>query len=232
MQKLNIHYFQHVPFEGLGSIEVWAIQNGHHLSSTRFWESDELPKLKEIDWLIIMGGPMGVFDTDEFPWLIKEKDYIRKAIDNNKTVIGICLGSQLIADVLEAKVYRNQHKEIGWFPIHFSKNTGQFELFKNWKGSMPVFHWHGDTFELPEKVVHLAASEACKNQAFIYNQRVIGLQFHIETTKSSLEYMLTGSDDELIKNQYIQTPQEIKQGDHFIQDNQNMLFKLLTDLSL
>jgi GMP synthase (glutamine-hydrolysing) len=231
MSKLNIHYFQHVHFENLGSIEEWAVNNGHRLTATRFYESDEMPDIHSIDWLIIMGGPMGVHDTEEYPWLVKEKAYIQNAIQANKTVIGICLGSQLIADVLGAKVYRNKHPEIGWFPINFTAEASKNKCFDGWEGSLQVFHWHGDTFDLPKNAVHLASSEATKNQAFLYGQKVLGLQFHVETTQSSLQYMITGSDEELKKDLYVQTPGEIAQGAGFIDENQRLLFKTLDALS-
>ena len=114
---MRAHYFQHVPFEGLGSIEPWLQKAGYEITSTRFYESTELPDLKTIEVLIVMGGPMSVNDEDKFPWLVAEKQFIRDAIAKRKPVLGICLGAQLIASTLGAIVYSNQEKEIGWFPI-------------------------------------------------------------------------------------------------------------------
>src|SRR2546428_2396131 len=128
---MNIHYFQHVPFEGLGCIEDWANRKSHVLSSTRFFEKHTLSDLKTIDWLIVMGGPMGVYDESEYLWLKEEKEFIKKAIDANKVVIGICLGSQLIAEVLGAKVYKNKFTEIGWFPVEVFEGTKQFNFSQN-----------------------------------------------------------------------------------------------------
>ena len=106
MKKLRIHYFQHVGFEGLGSIEEWVHLYGHSLTSTRFFERTSLPEISDIDWLIVMGGPMSVNDEEQFPWLADEKRFIRKAIDEGKTVLGICLGSQLVSAALGAGVYK------------------------------------------------------------------------------------------------------------------------------
>ena len=104
---MKIHYFQHVPFEGLGNIEDWIKSKGHTLSSTHFFKNDTLPQLSEIDWLIVMGGPMNVYEENLYPWLAAEKKFIAKAINEGLRVLGICLGAQLIAAALGAKVYPN-----------------------------------------------------------------------------------------------------------------------------
>ncbi len=114
MKTLHIHYLQHVSFEGLGYIENWISNNNHQLSGTKFFEGEVLPNNHSFDWLIVMGGPMGVNDYGKYPWLKPEKEFIRNAIENDKTVIGICLGAQLIASVLGGKVFPGIQKEIGW----------------------------------------------------------------------------------------------------------------------
>lgn len=231
MEKLNIHYFQHVPFEGLGNIEQWCTNNGHTLSATRFYENASLPDLKEIDWLIIMGGPMNVDDDKKFSWLATEKEFLQQAIAAGKTVIGICLGAQLISQILGAKVYRNERKEIGWFPIEFTSEAMQHELFTGSKNPISVFHWHGDTFDLPENAFHLAYSKACRNQGFLYQDKVLGLQFHLETTKESLHQMIENGRDELTKEKYILTEKEIEKQQEFFEDNRQFLFTILDRLA-
>lgn len=114
---MRIHYLQHVPFEGLASIEQWATTKDYILSATKFYNGDTLPSVDHLDWVIVMGGPMNIYENDKYPWLTWEKHFIEEAIKKNKIVIGICLGSQLIADVLGSKVYKGQEKEIGWYPI-------------------------------------------------------------------------------------------------------------------
>ena len=103
---MHIHSLQHVPFEGLGSIEVELLRKGHHLSNTQLYKNEPLPAIDNVDWLIIMGGPMEIYDETEFPWLQQERDFIRQVIKAGKTVLGICLGARLIAAALGAKVYK------------------------------------------------------------------------------------------------------------------------------
>lgn len=202
---MNLHYFQHVPFEGLGSIESWALSGGHRVSSTRFHSRDPLPALHDLDWLIVMGGPMSVHDESELPWLVEEKRFIEQAIKAGKTVLGICLGAQLIATVLGAKVYRNRQKEIGWFPIQRTAGAAGAAIATILPVQVEVFHWHGETFDLPAGAVHLARSEACENQAFAYGDRVLALQFHLETTPQSAAALIEHCGDELVPSPFIQT---------------------------
>ncbi|MEI7851737.1 MAG: gamma-glutamyl-gamma-aminobutyrate hydrolase family protein, partial [Kiritimatiellales bacterium] len=192
---MNIHWLQHVPFEGLGCIEPWLIENGHDVSCMRLWAGDSFPNTGNVDGLIVMGGPMGVYDEAIYPWLAEEKAFIKKIIAQDKPVLGICLGAQLIAEVLGAKVAKNKQREIGFFPV-FGKSAALTEqrppgglrsvatASEDWKlpGEFMAFHWHGDTFGIPEGAAHLASSAACGNQAFIYKDNVLALQFHLETT--------------------------------------------------
>jgi GMP synthase-like glutamine amidotransferase len=204
---MRAHYFQHVPFEGLGSIEPWLIKAGHEITKSLFFNSTTLPEPTGIDLLIIMGGPMGVHDEEQFPWLVAEKKFIRDFIESGKPVLGICLGAQLIADAMGAKVYPGPEKEIGWFSI---QGTGSDERQSfQFPPSLEVFHWHGDTFELPEGATRLARSRGCENQAFQLGRSVIGLQFHLETTPESAAAIVSNCREELVSAPYIQTEKEI-----------------------
>ncbi|MEI8273467.1 MAG: type 1 glutamine amidotransferase, partial [Paludibacter sp.] len=180
MKKLTLHTLMHVSYEGLGCIETWIRKNNHSVSYSKLYEGSKLPELEDFDWLIVMGGPMGVYDESNFPWLKAEKKLIRQAIDSDKTVIGICLGSQLIAEVLGTKVFSNNQKEIGWFDIQQVFENRNHPILKSFIPKFPVFHWHGDTFDLPTGSIRLFESEVCTNQAFIYQENVLGLQFHFE----------------------------------------------------
>jgi GMP synthase - Glutamine amidotransferase domain len=231
MKKFKIHYFQHVPFEGLGSIEEWITLSGHSLTSTRFFESAVLPEISDIDWLIVMGGPMSVNNEKQYPWLAAEKKFIRQAIDEGKTVLGICLGSQLVSAALGAKVYQNKEKEIGWFDIELTCFAKSDKLFFDIENRIKVFHWHGDTFDLPEKAVHLAFSKGCKNQAYSYKDKVLALQFHLEPTISSLQEMIDFGRDELKTGKYVQTEQELKKYDLLIESSREILFTILNRLA-
>jgi GMP synthase-like glutamine amidotransferase len=116
---LNIHYFQHSPSEGLGEIEPWARRRRHSISATRFDLGETPPSLEFVDWLIVMGGAMNVYEHRSHPWLVSEKRFLADALAAGKTVLGICLGAQLIADALGGKVVQNSEIEIGWFPVRF-----------------------------------------------------------------------------------------------------------------
>ncbi len=198
----------HVPFEGLGSIEPWLLAHGHKLTTTRFFESAEAPDLQTIDLLVVMGGPMSVHDADQFPWITLEKQFIRACIDAGKPVLGICLGAQMIANAMGAKVFPNPVKEIGWFPIQAVPSIGGDAVF-NFPPLTTVFHWHGETFDLPPGAIRLAQSEGCANQAFQLGKRVIGLQFHLETTPHSAREIVAQCRDELVPSRYVQTEEEI-----------------------
>jgi GMP synthase-like glutamine amidotransferase len=206
---MNIHYLQHVPFEGLGSMESALKASGHRLSSTHLYENQLFPALEEIDWLIIMGGPMGIHDETKHPWLQPEKEFIQQAITAGKTVLGICLGAQLIASALGAHVYKNQHKEIGWFNIHRDPKADTTVLASAIPQQVEVFHWHGDTFDIPAGAAPLAFSSACQNQGFIFANRVVGLQFHLETTPELVQELINNSGDELDGSSYVQSEEEM-----------------------
>lgn len=208
---MRVHFFQHVPFEGLGSIEPWLETAGYKITNTRFFESAELPDLKKIELLIVMGGPMSVNDEDEFPWLVSEKKFIGEAIHAGKPVLGICLGAQLIASAAGARVCRNYAKEIGWFPVYGIPSEGRV-IFR-FPSSLKVFHWHGETFDLPFGAIRLAKSEVCENQAFQIGKSVIGLQFHLETTPQAAKELVSHCREELVPAKYIQTEEEILSAD-------------------
>lgn len=204
---MNVHYLQHVPFEGLGTIENWVRGGGHSLGATHFYRGDSLPRIDVVDLLVVMGGPMNIYEEADYPWLAAEKRFIEQAVIAGRRVLGICLGAQLIADVLGAKVYANADKEIGWFPIE--KMQSAPELFSAFPQRIEVFHWHGDTFDIPAGAVLAARSAGCANQAFVYDGRVVGLQFHLETTLDSAQQLIAHGANELVQGRYIQTPQEM-----------------------
>mgnify|MGYP006073944169 CR=1 FL=1 len=206
---MNVHYLQHVPFECLGSIEAWLHNRGHRITVTRLYNNEQLPALDDIDWLIVMGGPMGVEDTTNYPWLSAEKDFIKQALTQKKIVLGICLGAQLMADVLGASVTKNPHKEIGWFPIQLTEQAKATQLGSALPTEFDVFHWHGDTFSTPDNAISLASSSACKNQGYIIDDSVLGLQFHLETTPQPALELTVHCKDDLSNSPYIQSAEDM-----------------------
>jgi len=200
--RMNVHILQHVSFEGIGSMEPWLRKRAANITSTRFFEAWTLPEVGLLDVVIAMGGPMSVNDEAELPWLVEEKEFVRAAIEQGVPVLGICLGAQLIASALGARVYAGRQREIGWFDIEAVPQAGGVFTFPP---STTVFHWHGETFDLPAGAVHLARSAACAHQAFQIGTNVIGLQFHLETTPESADAIITHCGDELVADTFVQT---------------------------
>jgi GMP synthase-like glutamine amidotransferase len=201
---MRIHCLKHVPFEGPAGIADWAARKGHEISVTPLFEHTELPDREDFEWLVLMGGPMGVRDEQDYAWMETEKAFLREAIGAGKTVVGVCLGAQLIADALDARVYRNAHTEIGWLPIELTEQGRMSGPFTFLRQRIEVFQWHGDTFELPDGAVHLARSEGCEHQAFLYDGRVLGLQFHLESTPASVADLVSNCADEITPGRYVQ----------------------------
>jgi len=204
---MRAHYLQHVPFEGLGSIEAWLRNTGYRVTGTRFYDSAGLPEPEEVDLLIVMGGPMSVNDENEYPWLIEEKWFVRTIIESKKPCLGICLGAQLIADAMGGRVFANPVKEIGWWPVQSVLSPGAAGF--QFPEQTVVFHWHGETFSLPPRAFQIAKSAGCDHQAFQIGNHVIGLQFHLETTPQSVQAMVTNCRDELAAGEYIQTEKDM-----------------------
>lgn len=206
---MRIHSLQHVPFEDIGSMARDFHARGYSLSSTHWYRGDVMPAVSDFDALVVMGGPMGIYDEAIYPWLADEKILIKDAIAAGKIVLGICLGAQLIADVLGAKVTRNAHKEIGWWPIDINPAAATHPIAQVFARYPEVFHWHGDTFALPPGAMYLANSEGCANQAYSYNNHVFGFQFHLETTPASARALIEHCADDIDGSRYTQTADAI-----------------------
>ncbi len=206
---MRILCLQHVPFEGPAAIANWAAANGHSLTVLPLYEKAALSGQSDYDRLVVMGGPMSVQDVGAHPWLRDEKRLIGAAIAGGKTVIGVCLGAQLIAEALGARVCRNHQKEIGWYPIALTDAGRRSDAFGFLPERLEVFHWHGDTFDLPPDSVHLARSEACENQAFLHRGRVLGLQFHLESTPGSVRDIVANCGDEIEPAPYVQSAERM-----------------------
>jgi len=219
----------HEPFEGLGTIEDWAVQHHHELSCTHLYTGEKLPDSDYFDWLIIMGGGMNIYQEDKYPWLKDEKILIREVLDSGKMLLGICLGAQLIADMLGSKVYRNSNKEIGWFPVFLTNEAISLTLFRDVPDELKVFHWHGDTFDLPKGAVSIAYSAITPCQGFMYKNRTLALQFHYEVDEQLVLGMVKNGTDELDHSPFVQNTPEILGDPAKIKFNNFIMHKILDE---
>jgi GMP synthase (glutamine-hydrolysing) len=227
---MRVHYLQHVPFENAANIGAWAQAHGHSLTNTEIFEGEPFPDIEDVDVLAIMGGLMNIYRYRDYPWLKDEKVFIERAIAKKVKVIGVCLGGQLIADVLGGKVTQNPYVEIGWHDVTLTDAGVNSNFFKDFSKKCTAFHWHGDTFQIPPGAKHLATSEVCHNQAFQYGDNVIGLQFHLEYSSESIEKMLVNCENELVDAPHIQQKEQIRQGYSHIKNTTQMLDSLLSVL--
>ena len=170
---MRVAVVRHVPFEHLGRIAPALASRGILIDYAE--EGRE-----EAAGLIFMGGPMSA--NDDLPFIREELALIERAARAGTPLLGICLGAQLIAKALGAKVYRNPVKEIGWYPVFWNEAAGSDALLAGLSGPETVFHWHGETFDLPAGATWLARSEACRHQAYRVGSNVYGFQFHLEVT--------------------------------------------------
>jgi len=210
---VNIHYLQHALGEGPGEIANWAAANDHTLTGTHWYRGDPSPDPAAIDFLAIMGGGMNIYEHRNHPWLVPEKRLIAEIIRQKKPVLGVCLGAQLIADVMGGRVYQSPEYEIGWFPILMREKARQHPLFSHFPEQFTALHWHGDTFDLPPGATLLASTAACPHQAFICQQNVVGLQFHIEVRPEDVRLFVQGETSPLPEGKYVQSFEEILAGD-------------------
>ncbi|MBN2023455.1 MAG: type 1 glutamine amidotransferase [Pirellulales bacterium] len=206
---MHLHFFQHVPFEDLANVAVWAGGRGHAIAGTRLFDGEAPPAVDALDVLVVLGGPMNVDQHDEHPWLVEEKRFIAQAIERGKVVLGICLGAQLVARALGAEIRANPFKEIGWFPVALTPAGRASRVFASLPDEFVAFHWHGDTFDLPAGAARLAGSQACANQAFLYGDRVLAIQFHLEYSEASIAAMVGNGAEEFVPGPFIQSPREM-----------------------
>ena len=183
----TLYCIQHVPYEHPGIIMQWATSRALTIETLLLQEDPVFPRLNPDDMLLVMGGPMGAFDDAQYPWMPKEKQFIKDAIAHRIPTIGICLGAQMIAAVLDADVTANAYTEIGFFPVAMSKSAAQNPLFSDVPRVFTPFHWHSDTFFIPKGAMRIAGNDACMNQGFIGPGKVLGLQFHLEVNTKLID---------------------------------------------
>ncbi len=226
----RIHCFQHVPFETPARIAGWAGEHHYPLTTTHFYDNEIPPATDDYDMLVVMGGPMGIADTDRHPWLTAEMGALEAAFGAGKTVVGICLGAQMIAHVLGARVYKHDVREIGWFPVTLTEAAGRHPLMEDAPESFTAFHWHGETFDLPAGSVHLARSEATPHQMFAHGPSIVGIQFHLEMTPGVITALAEHNADQLVDAPYVQSRDDVLAENTHLQAGHDILDSILSRL--
>jgi GMP synthase (glutamine-hydrolysing) len=183
---MNVLIIKHVDIEGPGLIEDCLRNERIPYLILNLNDSIPLPKLDSLTHIVILGGPMNVYEEDRFPFLRDEDLFIKEAIQRGKTILGICLGAQLIAKALGAKVFKAPVKEIGWYDVSLTDEGFKDPLFSHLPSPFPVFQWHEDTFEIPKAGKLIATSNSIPHQAFRYGENAYGLQFHLEVTEEMI----------------------------------------------
>lgn len=219
---MKITALLHAEFEVPGLIKDWFVNRGHEFEEIRLYDGEKINS-EDSDLILVMGGPMNIYEEEKFQWLAEEKRFLKNAIKENKKILGICLGAQLIADVLGAKVYKNSQKEIGWLPVKREKGFSESYFFHDFPETAYVLQWHGDTFDIPDGCVKTAFSETCANQAFEYGSQILALQFHLEADSGMVKKMLENCSNELTDGKYTQKEGEIIIGTKKYSDESNFL---------
>jgi GMP synthase (glutamine-hydrolysing) len=229
----ELYCIEHVSYEGPGTLKEWCEARGVKLKRVRLWAGDSIPRVEDVKKLVVMGGPMSIYDELDYDWLADEKEFIKSVCQKwEPKVLGVCLGAQIIADALGALVYPNEEAEIGFYPVTNTKNGNEGPLSALAEGQV-VLHWHGDKFEIPSGATSLKESEACKTQAFWWDERVLGIQFHLETDEACLENMIDmGEAQEKSLDTWVQSEEELLANKSILLDMKEAYFKVLDKLFL
>jgi len=228
---MRIHSIEHVHFEDPAGIAAWAALRGHELAHTRLYAGEPLPNPADFDLLVVMGGPMSVHDELEFPWLKAEKECVKLSVARGRSVLGVCLGAQLLSEVLGGEVTKNANREIGWHPVRLTPWASASRAFANIPQEFTAFHWHGETFSIPRGAALVAESDACAHQAFAVGGKLVGLQFHFETTVESMEKLIVGCADELVPGPHVQTAEQLRAGAVHLDGLKAMLHTLMDNMA-
>lgn len=201
---MKVLILQHTATEGAGGALDWCAKHNAEITYINLYQPNpNFDSTQEVDLMMILGGPMSVNDEEELAWLKPEKQFVREMIARKTPVLGICLGAQMIATALGVTVGANPETEIGWHQVrNISTDPSVFQLPEHFD----VFHWHGETFQLPPHAIRLAESDACVNQGYQIGDRVIGLQFHPEVTLDTMKHWIEDAGDSLKPSTYVQTP--------------------------
>jgi len=194
---MNVLIIKHVDIEGPGLIEYCLNQRRLPYRVLCLDSDARLPRPEGFTHIILLGGPMNVYEEEHYPFLKDEDLFIKEAVQRGKFILGICLGAQLIAKALGAKVFKAPVKEIGWFDVSLTEIGLQDPLFSDLPKTFPVFQWHEDTFEIPRSAKLIATSSSVHHQAFRYADNAYGLQFHLEVTEEMIQEWIKTYEEEL-----------------------------------
>ncbi len=201
---MKIHCFQHSHLGGEIYLPDWAAAKGHEWSSSIVPALPSLPSLSDLDCLVVLGGPMSVWEEDKHPWLTAEKRLMEDLIEAGKPILGICLGAQLLADVLGARTYRGEHMEIGWRRVEASAESRTHPVGSVLPDAFETFLWHGDSFDIPDGATHVARSAAFESQAFVF-ERALALQFHLEVRPDWVRRIAARDAGALAASEHVQS---------------------------
>ena len=195
---MRVLIIQHTEDDNSGTLLKWLEEKNFPFLIHKIFQYPNLPNANDFQFLVVLGGVMNVDEEAEHPWLVAEKAFIKKWIDSGKPYLGLCLGSQLLARVMGAKVVKNHLKEIGFHPVEV---VAAHPLLADWPQKSMVYQWHEDTFELPAGTKALMSSAVCARQAFAVGPKQLGLQFHPESTRGWIVNNHTGMGPEWFKDQ-------------------------------
>ena len=222
--------FQNEECEHLGVFSKILNENNISYQYIKLYEEEEIPNLNDYSAIIILGGPMNVYEERKYPFLKKENSSIKEALKINKPMLGICLGAQIIARAAGAKVYPAKRKEIGWFTLNLTTGGIENDVFRGLERQFTVFQWHGDTFDIPSGSIKLAKSNLFPNQAFSIGKTIYALQFHLEVTKKMILEWVNRYEDELVTlKEEVDPDKMLKSSEHHIQPLNNHAFLLFSN---
>ncbi|MCB0346024.1 MAG: type 1 glutamine amidotransferase [Bdellovibrionales bacterium] len=227
---MKISVLQNVDFEGPGAIADWAEQRRWDMEVVRAYAGDSVQRAAGSELLVVLGGPMGVGDTDKFPWLESERNLISTEVSRGGRVLGICLGAQLLASAMGADVSSSPYKEIGWFPVRRITSAANCFMHDVLPEQFSAFHWHGDMFAVPTGAISLAESDGCPNQGFLFGNKALGLQFHLEVKADGVEKLVEACPQDLNTGRFVQTAEKMLKSSELFAESNQLLFAVLDAL--
>ncbi|HOX51985.1 MAG TPA: type 1 glutamine amidotransferase [Fibrobacteria bacterium] len=222
---MRIHFFEHADIEGIGTFEDLLFERSWSASHTLWHRGRTPPDYSQWDLLVVMGGPMNVYEDTAHPWLVTEKAYLDAVLAQKRPVLAVCLGAQLVAERLGAPVTRNEFTEIGWSELRLAPSMREAgALFEHMPALASVFQWHGDTFAIPEGAQPIGSTEACQNQGFV-KDNVVALQFHLEMEPNALKGLIRAQPH--FRGPFIQKPDSFLANTAGFQANRDWLGGIL-----